>query len=332
MSSSSRNFRKNPFLALKKKKKKNMSFKKMSEMDKEERKNFNLGSWFSEHSSTKKQKIGIDDYEISEYEDSGDEDQHKNVSSFRWIMDFCDLKKNLKLSAVCRHSHSELYIDEKETSRAGLATKIKFRCVNECERSEADDFFPTTPKAGAFFEVNRTSVLASRAIGKGRQGLLKLCSILGLSPPVMGERFSEHTKYLEKISSEIRDESMLKAGERVRDLETENGTKNTEPIDTATCFDGTWSSRGWSARDGVVTAISEVTSQVLDVAYKSTYCRQCQTMEEKKATGKVSHFEYLTWYVNHEPACLLNHQGSAQVNHSFRSTFQISLSKIFGKI
>ena len=36
-------------------------------------------------------------------------------------------------------------------------------------------------------------------------------------------------------------------------------------------------------------------------------------MEEKRANGEVSRIEFLSWYIAHEPSCLLNHEGSAQV-------------------
>ena len=56
-------------------------------------------------------------------------------------------------------------------------------------------------KKGQMFEINQKSVLASRIIGKGRRGLDKFCSVIGLSTPVQRNKaFAEHTKNLEKNS------------------------------------------------------------------------------------------------------------------------------------
>ena len=41
-----------------------------------------------------------------------------------------------------------------------------------------------------------------------------------------------------------------------------------EIVDCAASFDASWNSRGWSARDGVVAAISDDTGKVLDAYIK----------------------------------------------------------------
>ena len=78
-------------------------------------------------------------------------------------------------------------------------------------------------------------------------------------------------------------------------------------------FDCSWNSRGWSARDGLVASVSEDTGKVLDVIYLTRECSKCKGMEEKRAKGEVSRIEFLSWYIAHEPSCLLNQEGSAQV-------------------
>ena len=57
------------------------------------------------------------------------------------------------------------------------------------------------------------------------------------------------------------------------------GTSDT--FDVATSFDGSWSSRGWTANKGIVSAIVEGTCQVLDVVFKSSTCTECTKMEKK---------------------------------------------------
>ena len=77
-------------------------------------------------------------------------------------------------------------------------------------------------------------------------------------------------------------------------------------------FDGSWNSHGLTASRGIVSAIAESTSQVLDVAYKSRVCSQYVGMEERKKNGACSKLEYLDWYIRHENNCFTNHGGSAQ--------------------
>ena len=56
--------------------------------------------------------------------------------------------------------------------RAGLGTKFSLRCLNpNCDIEES---FYSTDKTNRVYDVNQKSVLASRVIGKGRTGLLKL--------------------------------------------------------------------------------------------------------------------------------------------------------------
>lgn len=78
-----------------------------------------------------------------------------------------------------------------------------------------------------------------------------------------------------------------------------------------------WSSKGWSARDGVVAAISADTGKVLDVRFKTNSCPQCTEMENKRKGDEVTRMEFLEWYLKHEPNCYINHEGSSQVFFQF---------------
>ena len=54
-------------------------------------------------------------------------------------------------------------------------------------------------------------------------------------------------------------------------------------VDVAASFDCSWSSRGWSARNGVVAVISEDTGKVLDAVYITHSCRKCTDIEDKRS-------------------------------------------------
>ena len=166
------------------------------------------------------------------------------------------------------------------------------------------------------YEINRRATLASRIIGKGRTGLHKFCSVVGLASPVCKQSFSEYTKYWEQLSKELCTENMITAAENAKKLVREDEGLHTYEniIDIPTMFDGSRNSRGWTANRGIVSAIAESTSQVLDVAYKSRVSSQYVVMEERKKNGECSTLEYLDWYIRHESNCFTNHDGSAQVS------------------
>ena len=151
-------------------------------------------------------------------------------------------------------------------------------------------------------------------IGKGHTALLKFCSILGLSSPIVKSQFVTHVKDLEEKAFDLREENLKMAATRARNLviKENNFDPNIENVDIATSFDGTWCSRGWTASRGVVSAVAEKTSQVIDVAYKCRSCVQCNLIEARKQNG-LSAIEYLNQMIDHEPNCFKNHSGSPQV-------------------
>ena len=318
MSSISTKYKLNPFTSSKRRKRKT-SIAEIGSKRLQHLTDINTGCWRNQNfdpSGTNEKKRDFFHSDESGV-DTDDNDDYDISSQPNWIISPYDMEEHLEQTSVCRFCYSALSVAEILEGRAGLATKVKFKCKNDCNFSQTISGFNTTPKQGHFYEINRQSVLAARLIGKGRQGLEKLCSVLGLSSPVSSSCFVEHTKALESVASELLQENLKAAGERARKVETEKEYLENDfndPVDIATCFDGSWSSRGWTARDGIVAAVAEGTSQVVDVVYKTTSCRQCSSKEEKKKCGEITFLEHLSWYVDHEPSCFLNHNGSSQVS------------------
>ena len=111
-------------------------------------------------------------------------------------------------------------------------------------------------------------------------------------------------------------ESCSSAVQRVREArkESDQVLRDDEAIDVATSFDGSWSSRGHSARDCVVAAVAEETGQVIDAVFLSKGCPQCTALESAQEAGRLSATEFMTKMVSHEETCLLNHEGTSQVD------------------
>ena len=65
-------------------------------------------------------------------------------------------------------------------------------------------------------------------------------------------------------------------------------------INVSVSIDGSWSSRGWTARNGVVTVVSIDTGKVLDVVYLSNSCTASQRKEREKISGDHLHERLFT--------------------------------------
>ena len=82
-------------------------------------------------------------------------------------------------------------------------------------------------------------------------------------------------------------------------------------VGIATSFDGSWKSPGCSNKRGI--AIMENTSEVVDIMFKSSTCRECEKVKEKHQAGKINEVAYINRFLMHEEQCLQNHDGSAQI-------------------
>lgn len=82
-------------------------------------------------------------------------------------------------------------------------------------------------------------------------------------------------------------------------------------VNAGVSLDSSWSSRGFSARDGLVAAISVDTGKVLDAVFLSNSCGTCTKKESSRKRGKILRMEFLARYILHEPSCYLNHDGSS---------------------
>lgn len=77
---------------------------------------------------------------------------------------------------------------------------------------------------------------------------------------------------------------MMKILRNVGDIEDCSDEKlKTKIVHAGASFEGSWSSRGWTARHGIVAAISVKSGKVVDVVYLSSSCNQC----EKRKRGEI---------------------------------------------
>ena len=138
------------------------------------------------------------------------------------------------------------------------------------------------------YEINRRTTLANSIIGKCSTGLHKFCSVVGLGSPVCKQSFSEYTKYCGQLSKELCTENMKMDLENTKKLVREDERLHIDEniIDIPTMFDGLRNSRRWTTSKGIVSAISESTSQVLDVACMSRVCSHVLGWKKERRTER----------------------------------------------
>ncbi|KAK3752533.1 hypothetical protein QZH41_016312 [Actinostola sp. cb2023] len=158
-----------------------------------------------------------------------------------------------------------------------------------------------------------------RSIGKGHAAASKVCSFLGLKP-INKQYWSDTSKKIYEETKEVLEKNLNEVALKLKRLKRQSGEINCAEndlkdvvVDAGVSLDGSWNSRGWSATDCVVAAISIDTGEVVDVVHMNSHCPECKTIAQKKAEGKLSRMEYLSWFVNHESSCCLNHEGSSAV-------------------
>ena len=275
-------------------------------------------------------------------DESFSENEETTDDSAVWtIVDRQNLNLQFERNALCRFCGGES-VSIQEIEKVGLGAMWNFHCKNpECSSHVLDNSFHTTPKTNRFYDLNRGLVLGLRMVGRGYSAAQKLLSILNRSSPVNKAPWAAHTKAIEDTARTILEQELASAALEVKRLKLANGDI-TAVDDNATddelrevvaeagvSIDGSWSSRGWSARDGVVAVISIDTGKILDVVHLSNQCNGCSQKERQREDGTLSKMEFLRWYIDHEPSCYLNHDGSAQVRCFFLafSLFLVLYSK-----
>ncbi|CAC5368666.1 unnamed protein product [Mytilus coruscus] len=149
-----------------------------------------------------------------------------------------------------------------------------------------------------------------RTIGKSRNALLKFCSIMDLPTPINYKPFKKHTEALKEASEKTCRDKMIESAEELKIIKRDSSEWDGEgPCKCAVSVDGSWSHVGYSARNGFVSVISVDTGKVLDYVTVSNECKGCKQWERER---KTSTREFLSWFVEHDKVCTLNHEGSAK--------------------
>ena len=164
-------------------------------------------------------------------------------------------------------------------------------------------------------------MLACRLIGRGYSAASRLMSILDLDKTVTKISWLNHMTTLCNVAEEIAEGSMKKATIGAKEYMVKNRVLKVPPeadlskrkMNTGVSVDGSWGSRGWASKQGIVGICFEDTGKVLDVILKTSNCKVCKNLKHKREMGTISLVHYVESYNKQEPDCLLNHEISASV-------------------
>ena len=209
-------------------------------------------------------------------------------------------------SCVCdKCKRGKLTITEVE--RHGLAPHIQFS-YNSCSVQSSEVLGEKqVHKKSRFYDVNRKAVFAMRLIGRGRQALQTVCSMMDLPPPMAKSTFDNHRRAMHAAAKEVAQTSMRQAADAV----AAKHTAEAKPVDIAVSTDGTWMRRGHSSLYGVQSVISYDTSQVLDVDLLSKHCSQCTSWKSRLDSDSLSQELYDAWKQELADKCSINMTASS---------------------
>ena len=327
----------NPWSSIKKKRLV-VSITKFKEDDLKALAESDKGSWFDQPSTSavedekedpgasRKKLLGDDSGDSTSpsdesFSESGEDEDEPDTTDTWSVVDKNTLNENLQSSAVCSKC-KEGSIVLIEESRSGLGSNWSIVCQNsECSTKNS---LPTTPKQ-RFYDVNRALVLGLRLIGRGYSAVRKVLSILNLPAPISRPCWTGHTKAIEEVAFQLLDENLKQAAIELkqwklknREIQLNEGEQiNEKMVDGGVSVDGSWSSRGWTARDGLVSVISIDTGKVLDVEYLTNSCVLCEQKQRQREKGEITRLEYYEWIEKHDSKCHYNHEGSSQVCTTF---------------
>ena len=188
--------------------------------------------------------------------------EEDKASSETWtIVDRKMLNHALEQSVTCRFCESD-GVNFEEVACTGLGAEWVCRCKNlKCSSHQVLASFYTTPKTNRFYDINQEFVLGLRLIGRGYSAAQKVLSVLNLPRPVSNVSWTSHTKALVKAANELLERELKNAVLGVKQHQLENGDLDNSidgsitveqlmdvVVDAGVSIDGSWNSRGWSAR------------------------------------------------------------------------------------
>lgn len=221
-------------------------------------------------------------------------EERKHWSGLR-ILDIDKGFSNILAELGCRKCRGETKISE--LKHFGLSSQYQLTC-KKCGVLKVFKNCVGVSDNPRESEANRRFVYASQVMGFRHEGMKKLSALMDLPPPMS---FPTYQQTVEKVGSTVIECSNQEMQDALQEeIELSNST------DIAISGDGTWQKRGFSSKNGVVTAIGKNSGKSVDVEVMTTVCFGCNSYK-----GPKHGLEYEEWKEQHTPECSINHEGSA---------------------
>ncbi len=157
------------------------------------------------------------------------------------------------------------------------------------------------------FDVNRRCVIAFRMIGKGRSAAARFASYMNMPPPQHSSTWTSHVNKIADAAFVAAEAELLSASSISRKAthSEETALSDSDIVNVSVSIDGSWSTRGLSAKHGYAAAISTYTGLILDRHYTCNSCKTCKQYE----TCDENSPQYADYIENHLPVCQQNFNG-----------------------
>lgn len=191
-------------------------------------------------------------------------------------------------------SNNSLSVQINTSKKMGCCVELLLSCF-ECDY--VSDPYLSSKKQGQFHVINRRLVYAMKQLGCGHEEASHFMAVMNMPPPPNKAAYNLHSKQLLKVVEPLAKETMKVAAHRLR-------IKN-DSQECGVSVDGSWQRRGYSSLNGVVSALSIDTGEVLDVEVLAKDCHGCRKWLSKDKNS----IEYQSW--NAEHICSINYEGSS---------------------
>ena len=209
----------------------------------------------------------------------------------------------------CKHcGEGNVELLERTTARHGVVSVCYFRCRG-CG-SEFD--FPLSSRQSGRhpYATNVRATLGMRLVGAGHTALSTLAATLDMPPPLNHHSLAGLNGRILEVVEELARASVRKAAASLRTSFLGADADDSDVANVTVSFDGSWSTRGFTARYSFSSVISTENKKVLDWHTASRDCNICQHIERTFPDRDSE--EYQQRMEDHEAICKRNHAGSAK--------------------
>ena len=205
----------------------------------------------------------------------------------------------------------KIVFQEDQAKRYGNSSLLHIECT-KCKQKvylQTSGNSSENWNASSAVDVNHRMVYSAFEIGVGREAIATLCEIFNMPPPCSKNLWTKHSEILFEAHKKAIASRMEAAKLRVEEYYHDSipvAKQNSDHIDIAVSYDGTWSKRGYTANFGIGFVISVDTGEVIDYDFESKVCATC--LERKEQYNEE---EFARWFEGHKDECTQTHSGSS---------------------